>query len=116
MLWRIDPDGGGLADQIAANVRRAVLDGSLADGERLPTASDLAGTLGVNANTVLAAYRILRDEGLLEFRRGRGVTVRARDLDRQAVLNAVRQLVEVGRIHGYSRTELAELVRTGMSR
>lgn len=114
MLWHIEPGGGGLVEQITANVRRAVLDGSLVDGERLPTASDLAGTLGVNANTVLAAYRMLRDEGLLEFRRGRGVTVRAGELDRRAVLEAVRQLVEIGRIHGYTRAELADLVRTEM--
>jgi GntR family transcriptional regulator len=112
MLWHIESGTGGLVDQIAANVRRGVLDGSLADGERLPTASDLARTLGVNANTVLAAYRVLRDEGLLEFRRGRGVTVRTSDIDRHAVLDAVRRLIEVGQRHGYTRAELARLVRT----
>ena len=44
-------------------------------GERSPPAKDLAAVLGVNTNTVLRSLRVLRDEGLLEFRRGRGVSV-----------------------------------------
>ena len=36
---------------------------------------DIATVLGVNKNTVLRAMHILRDEGLLEFTRGRGITV-----------------------------------------
>ena len=44
-------------------------------GERLPLVKDIAAVLGVNKNTVLRAMHILRDEGLLEFTRGRGITV-----------------------------------------
>ena len=64
-----------LHDQVAAAIRRAIADGEARPGERLPPAKDLAAVMGVNTNTVLRALRTLRDEGLLEFRRGRGITV-----------------------------------------
>jgi GntR family transcriptional regulator len=76
-------------EQVAAEIRRAILDGEARPGERLPPAKDLAAELGVNANTVLRALRLLRDEGLLEFRRGRGVSV-AGTPERTAVLTAAR--------------------------
>ena len=59
--------------------------GQALPGERLPPARDLAAVLGMNRNTVLRALRLLRDEGLLEFRRGHGITV-AKTPQRGAVL------------------------------
>jgi len=64
-----------LHDQVAGELRRAIAAGEAKPGERLPPAKDLAAVLGVNTNTALRALRQLRDEGLLEFRRGRGITV-----------------------------------------
>jgi GntR family transcriptional regulator len=111
MLWSIDSAGhNALHAQIAANVRRAVADGSLVGGERLAPASELAIALGVNSNTVLQAYRTLRAEGLLEFRRGRGVRVRADSAGRASVVEAAQQLLEIGRRYGYSHTELASML------
>lgn len=111
MLWDVDDRRArGLGDQIAGNVRRAVGEGTLVAGERLPPATELAEALGVNSNTVLAAYRRLREEGLLEFRRGRGVRVRHDATVAAMVHDAARHLLEVGRTHGYRDDELAELV------
>ena len=69
-------DAAELHRQVAAEIRRAIAEGEARPGERLPPAVDLAAILGVNRNTVLRALRDLRDEGLLDFRRGRGVTVK----------------------------------------
>src|SRR3984885_5896319 len=98
-----------LHDQVAAEIRRAIADGEAAPGERLPLARDLAAVLGVNKNTVLRALRILRDEGLLEFPRGRGITV-VGTRHRGAVLAQVKDLLEFARQHGYSRREIIQMI------
>jgi GntR family transcriptional regulator len=102
-------EGLALHDQVAAEIRRAVAAGEAGPGERLPPARDLAAVLGVNANTVLRALRILRDEGLLEFRRGRGVTV-AGSPGQAAVIERGRQLLEFARFHGYRKEELMDML------
>lgn len=68
-------DNRPLHEQVAGAIRRAIAEGECGPGDRLPSARDLSLALGVNVNTVLRGLRGLRDEGLLEFRRGRGVTV-----------------------------------------
>src|SRR6476620_5794881 len=95
-----------LYEQAAAEIRRAIADGEAKPGERLPPAKDLAAELGVNTNTVLRALRELRDEGLLEFRRGRGVTVVGTP-ERSALLTRTHELVEYARSQGYRPNELA---------
>jgi DNA-binding GntR family transcriptional regulator len=104
-------DPTDLHEQVAAEIRRAIADGEAEPGERLPPARDLAAVLGVNTNTVLRALRVLRDEGLLEFRRGRGVTV-AGTPERGELLARARDLVTLGRRHGYRLDELVALVET----
>ena len=100
-----------LHEQVAAAIRRAIADGEANAGDRLPPARDLAAVLGVNSNTVLRALRTLREEGLVEFRRGRGVTVTGVAPQRSAVVSKARELVALARDHGYRRDELADLIR-----
>jgi len=98
-----------LHEQVAALIRRAIADGEANPGERLPLAKDLAAVLGVNKNTVLRALHLLRDEGLLDFGRGRGITV-AGTRHRGAVLTQARKLVVLARKHGYQRSELIQMI------
>ena len=98
-----------LHEQVAGEIRRAIADGEAKPGERLPPARDLAAVLGVNTNTVLRALRELRDEGLLEFRRGRGITV-VGSPEHGAVVAQAKELVRLARRHGYRLEELVRLI------
>ncbi|OON81214.1 GntR family transcriptional regulator [Streptomyces tsukubensis] len=116
MLIRIDPGSPvPLGEQIAASVRGAVADGVVRPGERLPAARVLADTLNVNVHTVLRGYQRLREEGLIELRRGRGaVVVSAENSQARArLLGHARELVDEARKLGLTEEELVGLIRMG---
>ncbi|KUL51960.1 GntR family transcriptional regulator [Streptomyces sp. NRRL F-4489] len=69
---------GRRASEIAASVERAIGAGELQPGEVLPPLRELAVYLEVNPNTVAAAYRTLRDRGVIETAGRRGSRVRPR--------------------------------------
>jgi GntR family transcriptional regulator len=102
-------DPTDLYEQVAAEIRRAIAEGEAKPGERLPPAKDLAAVLGVNTNTVLRSLRLLRDEGLLEFRRGRGITVSGSP-ERGLVVQRARELVYYARHQGYRVDELVRII------
>jgi GntR family transcriptional regulator len=102
-------DPTDLYEQVAGEIRRAIAEGEAKPGERLPPAKDLAAVLGVNTNTVLRALRVLREEGLLEFRRGRGISV-AGTPERGAVIARARELVDFARLQGYRPDELVKII------
>lgn len=110
MELRIDrSDPLPLAEQVAAEIRRAIADGEAGPGDRLPLAKDLAAVMGVNKNTVLRALHLLRDEGLLEFRRGHGITV-AGTPEKSALIAEVRDLVRSARRYGYRKSDLIAMI------
>jgi GntR family transcriptional regulator/MocR family aminotransferase len=79
-LIRIDPDARqGLQQQIYAGLRRAILDGVLRPGARVPSSRELAQDLGVSRTTTLLGLEQLVAEGYLSTRRGSGSFV-AEDL------------------------------------
>ncbi len=111
-LHRLAPDrsdGTLLHEQVAAAIRRAIADGEAARGQRIPHATDLAAVLGVNRNTVLRALRLLRDEGLLDMRRGRAITVTGSP-DLGTLTTKARELIDLSRRQGYQRDELVALI------
>lgn len=116
MLLQLDPDSGlPLYVQIAAAVRRAVAEGDVVPGDRLPAARDLAQSLDVNMHTVLRAYNDLREEGLIELRRGRGAIVREGSFRTAGIQNLVTELAaEAGR-QGLTKSELIEMLNKEFS-
>ncbi|MEU3600046.1 GntR family transcriptional regulator [Streptomyces sp. NPDC006798] len=117
MLFRIDPQSSlSLSDQVAASVRRALADGAAAPGERLPAARDLARSLDINLHTVLRGYQKLRDEGLVELRRGRGAVISDRaGPGRGRLVQRVHDLAAEARAIGLSDDELLTLIRTTLN-
>ncbi|MER7378792.1 aminotransferase class I/II-fold pyridoxal phosphate-dependent enzyme [Streptomyces lanatus] len=77
MLGEYRIEGRRAAD-IASSVEGAVGSGDLEPGQLLPPMRELATDLGVNPNTVAAAYRILRERGVIETAGRRGSRVRPR--------------------------------------
>jgi len=77
MFLPVDPASGlPVYRQIIDQLRRMMVSGRLAPGERLPSIRELAGRLRINPLTVSRAYGDLEREGLIEMRRGLGMYVR----------------------------------------
>ena len=78
IAFRIDRRSGtAVYAQLGEQVRQAVRTGRLVEGDRLPTAREVAERHGVNPNTVLRAYRDLEVMGVVEVRQGAGTFVSA---------------------------------------
>ena len=76
VAFRLDTRSG-LAPylQLVQQVRHALRLGMLQVGDQLPTIKEVVGTLAINPNTVLKAYRELEHAGLIESRPGQGTFV-----------------------------------------
>ena len=79
LVFRLDP-GSGVPTylQLVQQVEQAIRLGQLTFGDQLPTVKDVVGTLAINPNTVLKAYRELEHRGLAVGRRARARSSRAR--------------------------------------
>jgi|SRR6516164_6424872 len=96
--------------QVAAELRREIAEGEVKPGGRLPPARDMAAVRGVNHNTMFRALRHLRDEGLLEFQRGRGITVAGDAPGLSEVVARCRELLGFSRRRGYQRDEVLDII------
>jgi len=74
--WPLNLSAGPIFVQIARCIREQLARGELRPDDKLPSARDLAATLGVNPNTIVHAYGELEAEGIVEVRRGLGTFVR----------------------------------------
>src|SRR5690554_3651587 len=112
MLIRVDPSASTpLFQQLAASIRASAISGQLKPGQRLPAARELGESLDMNVHTVLRAYQLLRDEGLIELRRGRGAIVTDRAADYAGLSGAIAEVVDEARKLDIPPATLTALIR-----
>jgi GntR family transcriptional regulator len=112
MLLRVDPASTvPLFEQLAASIRFDASRGALRAGERLPAARDVAASLDINVHTVLRAYQLLRDEGLVDLRRGRGAVVTDRAVQYSQLGEAIPELVANAKALGLGVSALTAMIR-----
>lgn len=112
MLIKIDADSARpLFEQVAASVRADIVAGRLVPGDRLPAAKEVAAALEINVHTVLHAYQLLRDEGFVDLRRGRGAVVTQAALPLVDLHADITALVRRAALLGLSQVTLAALVK-----
>src|SRR5690606_25184925 len=99
-----------LFEQLTSQIRKQILSGEIAAGQRLPSAKTLAGSLKINLHTVLRAYQELRAEGLIELRPGKGAVVQKLQVPKQ-LISTVEQLVQLAKKEDIHENSLIAMVR-----
>lgn len=81
--------------QIRNAVVKAVADGSMKDGEKLPTVRALAQEAGINTMTVNKAYQLLKQEGYIITDRRNGAMVRCENSQSQVKREKMKAELEL---------------------
>jgi len=99
--------------QVADEIKGLIARGELREGMALPPVRQVADDLGINLNTIAAAYRELQREGLLKVRHGSGALVSSRRLSQQSdseLRKALRSSLAHLVLAGLPRSEIVEIV------
>lgn len=106
MLLRVDPRSGEpLFEQLVFQVKRAVAEGTLSSGDKLPSVRELARQLSINPNTVVRAIETLERDGVIVRRQGAGCFVS----DRPSELAAKERRTRLERLVTKAVTEAFHL-------
>lgn len=113
-------DSRPIYEQIKDELRKLIVTGAMAAGEKLPSVRALATQLSINPNTIQRAYNDLEGEGYIYSVPGKGSFASDRgdaDAQRRALLcgkvrELVRELRELREL-GVTQEELAALLREG---
>ena len=111
-------DSRPIYEQVKDGLRKLIVSGAVADGEKLPSVRQLASQLAINPNTIQRAYSELEAEGYAASVPGKGsfavLSGRERDIARSAALcETLRETVAELRAMGMSRSEIEAICREG---
>lgn len=118
-LWLSKNSEVPIREQLITQITLGIVSNDLKPKERLPSTRDLARRYSIHANTVSAAYRELARRGWVEFRKGSGVYVRLRAVEKMEEGLALDQLIARFLRHlregGYSLAEIQAGVKRAFS-
>jgi len=104
-------------EQIMDNLRRLIISGGVAPGDRLPSVREMAAQLAINPNTIQRAYRELENEGYLVTLPGKGAFVAENPgLEARRIESLWKQLEQVAdelRFAGITQEELLARLQKG---
>ncbi|MEU0630996.1 GntR family transcriptional regulator [Streptomyces sp. NPDC005989] len=121
VVFRIDRRSGVATYlQIVRQVEQALRMGALEEGDRLPTAAQVAADTKVNPNTTLKAYRELERAGLAEVRQGAGTFITRSLVPPQAgadspLRTSLTEWLDQARAQGLSGPEVDALFRSAFA-
>ena len=107
-------------EQITSQIKAQILDGTLAEGQQLPSIRALASDLRVSAITTKRAYADLETQGYIETVQGKGSFVAGgnAELLREERLREVEgwlfKAIEAGRAIDLTNADLTEMLSTLM--
>jgi GntR family transcriptional regulator len=119
MLLTINADDPrSIYEQVADGIRELIARGNLVEGAPLPPVRQLAADLGVNLNTIAAAYRQLQKDGLITVKHGLGSVVASRTSTNRSsseLLSPLRTALTHMVLAGWPQRQILEAVRKELS-
>ena len=86
-------DSRPIYEQVRDALRKLVVSGALAPGDKLPSVRQLAASLAINPNTIQRAYEVLEQEGYVYSVPGKGsFAAHRREMDGRRKEELLRQL------------------------
>lgn len=101
--------------QIAEQIRQAMLKGDLSEGEALPSVRALSSDLSVSVITVKKAYDQLVEQGLVVTQAGRGTFVLEKNIDLvrdyklKEIQDVLAKAIDLAKANGFTQSDIAEL-------
>ena len=105
-----------LYEQIATQIKTAIMSGELKAGEPIPSVRALAKSLHISILTVQKAYSTLQEDGFIETTAGKGCYVSAQNQDfyleeqQKKIEERLSEAIEIARTNGISFDKLIELL------
>ena len=104
-------------EQVSSQIKNKIMNGTLEAGEMLPSMRALAKDLHISVITVQRAYEDLTRDGFIETVSGKGSFVASQNkefIQEEQLRKAeelIQQVVDIGRSHGISYEQMANILK-----